>query len=274
MTGNERIVMGAAAVLAALLLPVDAAAQRTDTLRWTGQLAGDAYVEVRNIAGDVRVEPTSGDRVEVLGIRRARHSRLEDVDMSVEEHGEGVTVCVVYAGSQSRGGRRGDRDEHRRGRGCPEHNHLNLRDNDARMEFVVRVPRGRDALLSSVSGDVEAKGLTGYVDAYTVSGDVEVTTAGAAQAGTVSGDIEVTIGVRSWEGELDFHTVSGDIEVTLPAGVDADVRAATMSGDIDSDFPLEVSGRFSRKKVQGSIGRGGPGLNLETLSGTIRLIRS
>ncbi|MBI4545853.1 MAG: hypothetical protein HY703_11705, partial [Gemmatimonadetes bacterium] len=54
----------------------------------------------------------------------------------------------------------------------------------------------------------------------------------------------------------------------------ADVRAQTVNGNLTTDFPMTVVGRASARRLQGSIGKGGPELHLSTVNGGIRLRRS
>jgi DUF4097 and DUF4098 domain-containing protein YvlB len=73
--------------------------------------------------------------------------------------------------------------------------------------------------------------------------------------------------------------VSGSVTVSLPSGLDADVEASTVSGAITSDFPITVGGGsrrdgFSSRKLSGTIGRGGPRIELRTVSGAIHLEKS
>jgi DUF4097 and DUF4098 domain-containing protein YvlB len=49
------------------------------------------------------------------------------------------------------------------------------------------------------------------------------------------------------------------------------VKAATVNGDISSDFPMTVSGRISRQRLEGTIGGGGRQLSLKTVNGSITL---
>jgi DUF4097 and DUF4098 domain-containing protein YvlB len=113
------------------------------------------------------------------------------------------------------------------------------------------------------------------------------------QATSVSGDIEATLG-RTAGQSLRFSSVSGDVTLRVPAGLDADFSARTLSGSIDSDFPLTIgSGRDRRRSrdddddgygpgrihvrigqnASGRIGRGGPDLTVNTVSGDIALVR-
>ena len=68
-------------------------------------------------------------------------------------------------------------------------------------------------------------------------------------------------------------TVNGSITLTLPPDLNTDVKATTVNGDISSDFPMTISGRVSRRKVEGTIGGGGRLLSLDSVNGSITLKR-
>src|SRR6266496_3418657 len=90
-----------------------------------------------------------------------------------------------------------------------------------------------------------------------------------------------------WHSSTDNNDVTVDFEVQVPAGVEfngqtvngemsaeglkGDVRASTVNGDIETDWPLMISGRFSQRRLHGTIGAGGRGLSLSTVNGEIRL---
>lgn len=244
--------------------------------RWSGRIAAGKTIEVRGVRGTIRALPATGSDVEVTAVRRGQRSEPESVRIEVVPHDGGVTVCAVYPrGSRSRGGEpraeaRGsgggtDRCEAGEWRG-PEG-----QDNDVSVDFTVRVPAGVRLAARNVSGDVDAEGMRGYVDARSVSGDVRISTSGFGEASTVSGEIVAALGSGGWSGGLDFSTVSGDITLELPARASTEVRVETLSGDIESDFPLDVERRSMRRRARGTIGQGGRELNLTTLSGDVRL---
>src|SRR5207244_4151435 len=66
-------------------------------------------------------------------------------------------------------------------------------------------------------------------------------------------------------------TVNGGITLILPGKLDTDVRATTVNGDIETDWPLMITGRFSNRRIRGTIGAGGRALSLSTVNGEIRL---
>ena len=60
----------------------------------------------------------------------------------------------------------------------------------------------------------------------------------------------------------------------MPPAVGATVHAHTTNASISSDFDVSVhGGRLSRHQMDGTIGAGGPLLDLSTSNGAIRLTR-
>jgi hypothetical protein len=255
----------------------DRAAWQED-FRWAGRLARGQQIEIRGIVGDVHAEVASGDRVEVVGRRSGEDA--DRVRIEVVEGEDGVVICAIYpsrGGSDNGGRRRTDACDNNNGEGG---------DNDAedaRIDFTVRVPAGVKFASRTVSGDVNATGLRSAVDVATVSGDVTVSTTGTARAATISGDVTATFGETDGE-DMDFASVSGNVILRLAGNVGAEVRAHTLSGEIESDFDLRMRGEDEDddegglniqigSAASGTIGRGGPELNVNTISGDIRLER-
>ncbi len=216
--------------------------------------------------GSVRATAAAGPEVEVTATKReGRRGDPDEVTIEVVEHGGGVTICAVYPN------RRGPRGECQPGggRGGRQDN-----DNDTRVDFTVRVPAGVHFTGRTVNGDVSATNLGGNVAVHTVNGSIDASAAGFVQATTVNGSIRAAMGRADWSRGLEFRTVNGSITVELPAGVGAEVTASTVNGDISTDFPLTVQGRFGPRRIQGVIGSGGRQLRLETVNGGIHLRRS
>lgn len=257
MIGTRRI--GLALVAAGLLVASPAAAE---DFRWSGALERGQLVEIKGVNGDVDAVATSGDRVEVTARKTARHDDPDEVRIEVVEHPGGVTICAVYPD------RRG-RNECAPGEG----GRLGAEHNDVEVSFRVSLPAGLRFAGRTVNGGVSVRDLEGDVEATTVNGSVTVATAGRATARTVNGSIDARVGRADGREPLSFETVNGRIEVELPEGASADVDARTVNGSIDSDFPLDVRGRWAHKRASGEIGGGGRELELKTVNGSIRLRR-
>lgn len=276
---------------AALALTMIAAATpaAAQDFRWSGRLAAGQTIEIRNVKGDIRAEPAAGGEVTVTA--NYRDGRSERVRVETVRRDYGMVVCALYPSSRGSGrwGRDDDHDNDEPRDACNPRGGMNVRDGDPEVEFVVRVPAGVRLSARNVSGDVEARGLRGPVDARSVSGDVHVTSAANVRASSVSGSVFASLGSIPVRG-LEFRSVSGDVTLELPAGTDADFSARTLSGEIDSDFPLTIEGRRGRRddddddrgwprvrvghNMHARLGSGGPELSVTTVSGDITLRRA
>ena len=155
--------------------------------------------------------------------------------------------------------------------GPGEKGHMHTENNDVRVDFTVRVPAGVRLIARTVNGGIRAEDLASPVEATTVNGGVRVSTSGYASAETVNGSIVAAFGSVKWPEPVAFTTVNGEIRLTLPAATGAEVRVETMNGSIESDFPITVTTKFSRRRLMGTIGKGGGRLDVETLNGDITL---
>lgn len=248
--------------VAALLL-VAATAQAQD-FRWQGSIPQGGSIEIKGINGDVKAEPSGSNQVEVVAEKRARRDNPDDVRIDVVPHGSGVTICAVYP---SRDGAKPN--ECAPGTG----GRMNVQNNDVTVRFTVRVPAGVTFVGRSVNGEVEAMQLNGDVDLRTVNGSVNFSTTGTARASTVNGSIRGAMGRADWSDTLAIDTVNGSITLTLPQSLSTEVRASTVNGDINSDFQMTVTGRITRRRVEGTIGGGGRTLALDSVNGSITLKR-
>lgn len=231
-----------------------------ETFSWEGRVARGGTVEIKGVNGPVLAEPAEGDRVRVVAEKRGRRDDPEEVEVRVLEHGGGVTVCAVYPR-----GRDGRANRCSPGEG----GHVSSRDNDVQVTFRVRVPEGVHFAGRTVNGDVEIRDLTGDALGYTVNGSVELSTAGAARAKTVNGSIDAAFG-RLTRG-AEFETVNGSIELDVPDDLDAEIDARWLNGGIESELPLTLRGRFSKRRARGTLGAGGPLIALSTVNGSITI---
>jgi DUF4097 and DUF4098 domain-containing protein YvlB len=74
----------------------------------------------------------------------------------------------------------------------------------------------------------------------------------------------------SYNVEAKNESGKGDVEISLVPGAQATIDGRTRNGDIESDFPLAISGDES-KSVTGTIGSGGPKITLNTDVGDLRI---
>ena len=259
---------GAAALIACLAVPALASdapgwATGTPDFEWSGALRPGQSVEIKGVNGSIIAGKSSGDKVEIRAWKHARRSDPSEVKIELIPHSGGITVCSLYPtpfGSSPNNCEPG------------EGGHMNTRNNDVEVRYIVRVPAGVGFVARTVNGSVTAIGLTGPTEAYTVNGSVDVATAGRAEAETVNGSIHASLGVTSWSEPIEFKTVNGRIELSVPTGLNADIEASTVNGSIESDLPFVVHGKIGRSHLRGTINKGGSPLRLETVNGGIRIL--
>ena len=232
---------------------------------WHGQLTPGQSIEIKGVNGSIRAEKASGTEVTVEASKFARHSDVRSVTVQVVPHADGVTICAVYPSSDW-----GRPNECAPGSG----GRMNTNNNDVRVEFTVRVPAGVRFIGRSVNGEVEADSLASDVTAHTVNGKVRIATTGWAEAKTVNGTISARLGQATGSRPIELETVNGSIDLELPTAANATLHASTVNGHISTDFPLMIHGKFTNREITGSIGQGGPELNLRTVNGSIELRRA
>jgi len=253
----------AALVVGGLILATAAPVSAQD-FEWRGSVDRGDNIEIRGINGGIEAVAASGNQVLVTATKKeGRKGDADDVTIEVVEHAGGVLICAVYPNKRGK-------EENR----CsPGDSHLSNHDNDTSVQFRVEVPAGINLEVGTVNGEVDVRNLDGDVQASTVNGDVHVESAGTVEASTVNGSIEARMG-QDLKSDLTFETVNGSVTVELPAGANADVSASTVTGGMESDFPLTIRGRFSNRRMSGTIGNGGHNLEMSTVNGTIILRRS
>ncbi len=106
------------------------------------------------------------------------------------------------------------------------------------------------------------------VDVY---GQIKVPKGADVKVTTISGNI-TAIGEL---GSIHYKTISGFIDLTVANHTKADIRAKTISGDIYSDLDLQFSGPLKNKivgaEVDATLNGGGREMALETISGNVYL---
>ncbi|HEX9579982.1 MAG TPA: DUF4097 family beta strand repeat-containing protein [Gemmatimonadales bacterium] len=275
-------------LLCATTLPMAAHAQNEAARQgvpftWREPVAAGAWLRVYNAHGPVDALAADGAEAEVRG-DRAPGSRRADVEpaYTVLREGNDVVLCVLteYQRCTLDGIEHPRRSRSRRENRTPS------------VTVTVRVPRGARLAVSSGNGEVHVTGATSEVEAHSGNGDLSVDGAGdRVTARSGNGDVRVTTARgpvdastgngRVWvrmetlpePASMDFHTGNGTVTVMLPDTFEGDIEATTGNGDVESDFPITTQGRFSRHRLFGRIGRGGPTLELRTGNGDIELRR-
>jgi hypothetical protein len=154
---------------------------------------------------------------------------------------------------------------------------------------------GAQALLETSNGSVEVTNAVGPVTIRTSNGSVRASEIqGGIEASTSNASIRVSLAKVEERRPVRLHTSNGSVElsvedmrnndvvvstsnasitVRLPGSVSANVKASTSNASITNELDATFKGRSAKTHLEGTIGAGGPLLDLSTSNGSIKLLR-
>ena len=246
----------------------------------TVDISGTKYAESQELLNALKIEASSaGNAVQARTVRPAgehgnmgarytirvpRRTELESVASSngslrVEDV-EGNAHLTTSNGSVHLAKIQGNVDAH------SSNGSVEVNDGNGRMSF------------KTSNGSVHAENVQGAFEAETSNGGVRahLRDGGAGEAvrlTTSNGPVDLQLDAPR-QNEVVARTSNGSVTVRMPAGSNASVHAATNSnGSVRSDFDITTHGVLSRNRIDGTIGSGGPRVDLTTSNGNIRLVR-
>jgi hypothetical protein len=242
---------------------------------------------IRNVSGRIRIEAGQEGIIRIRATRHGSARAMANTTVEIERDGDRITVQTG-----------------------PAHSHpLRLGFNLSSVDYDVTVPphcevrakavsadvivRGTQAPVSvetvsgdvsleqgagsygitTVSGDVVSRGLSGELALRTTSGDARITASRLTSfnLNTVSGDVIIESPLIA--GQHYFaKTVSGDLHVLVPEGTGVTVQMKSVSGSVKSELPAEII-KAGRRSWQGRINGGGATLEMQSVSGDLRIAR-
>jgi hypothetical protein len=143
--------------------------------------------------------------------------------------------------------------------------------------YTVRLPRQTDVAFADSWGgsdDLTMRDISGRIEVSLKSGDLRLlNVSGPVVANTISGDIQIKFNVVPTQPSA-VSSVSGDVDVTLPAPSRLSLSMRSISGEIYTDFDLNLGGGSGLKHVggqtvEGRANGGGTAFSLKTISGDI-----
>ena len=132
-----------------------------------------------------------------------------------------------------------------------------------------------DTTLHSSNGTIRADVRKGRFGASTSNGSITAhlreADSGPVRLSSSNGHIELTMEAAR---EVHATTTNSSITVRMPSSAGATLDAHTSNSSIICDFDVSVhGGMLSKHRLAGTIGNGGPMLDLGTSNGSIKLLR-
>lgn len=196
-----------------------------------GLLAGGLIVrghEGREVSVETRVRPDEDDGKPCKGCERSGLTRLANTasGLVIEEQDNRVRIKSP-AGNQA-------------------------------IDLIVLVPTKTSVKLSVVNdGDIVVERIDGEIEVQNTNGAVTLTdVAGSVVAHALNDDLKVSM-TRLDQKPMSFSSMNGDIDVTLPADAKLNVKMESGSGDIESDFAVEMLPTTATQKVEDKRSQGG-----------------
>jgi len=132
-----------------------------------------------------------------------------------------------------------------------------------------------EVVASSTNGSVTVTNVRGDITASSVSGSVwlEGIESSGVTAETTSGSVHYD-GTIEDGGRYTLSTHSGSVVLAMPENVNASFGVSVFSGNLDTEFPVTVTGTRRRgAPINFTIGDGSARVELQSFSGDVELIR-
>jgi DUF4097 and DUF4098 domain-containing protein YvlB len=230
-------------------------------------LAADGKVVVEGFNGGIEISGWDENTVDISGTKQARSEQaLDDLQVNIDHTPASVTIRAQHSST---------------------HHNESVR-------FILKVPRkavldrittsnggirvadgAGPATLHTSNGAIHIEDLRGSLEAKTSNGAIDArldSSPGPVKLETSNGSVQLRLPAK-FDDEVRVHTSNGSITVRAPEDLNARVTARTSNSKITSDFEVRSRGEISRHRLEGTIGAGGPLLDLSTSNGSIHITR-
>jgi len=282
-------------------------ARYKEDFRYSYELNSGGRLAVESFNGSIEIYGWDKEEAEITGTRYASSKELLDaLEIDIVPSEDAVRIRAVRP--SGRRGRMGasftihvpNRVELERITGSNGRIHVEATEGNARLKTSnggVRLVRfqgdveattsngsvdlaesGGSAVLKTSNGRIKADGVRGHFEASTSNGsiDARVVEADASRPTRLhssNGSLRLTV-ESSPASDVHAITSNGSITLRLPASAKARVKASTRSSSITTDFDVAFEGGTKQKtRLEGTIGGGGPLLELSTSNGGIKLLK-
>jgi DUF4097 and DUF4098 domain-containing protein YvlB len=216
-------------------------------------LAANGHFEIKETSGRIKIEAVAGETIEVVADRIVKAPTQEAAKEALSKFtiNEDVASDRVVLDSTPRG--------------------LTIANGvSRRVDYVIKVPKSANVTLNTTNGEIEVTNVGGRFRAVSTNGRIVASGLGkGAEIETTNGVI--TLDVSGLGDGVRAEATNGVIDVSLPKDAGADLSMRTSNGSLSvEDLNVKIAEQ-SRRRLDGSIGSGGPAVRLETTNGAIRV---
>jgi DUF4097 and DUF4098 domain-containing protein YvlB len=218
----------------------------------------DADVKINTTRGDVQADQIKGN-VEVTAHRGNVEISQVTGDAHIEGRADDVTLADISGVALLEGEFFGDTKLSRIGKSVKFHS--------TRTDMEL----GKlDGDLSMDSGDLRVSSVAGPFEVRTKAKDIRLEDiSGAITVENSHGEIDVR--PKAPFGDVTLNNRQGAIHIVLPESAGFTVAARSSRGELESDFPLNVTKNGDDHVAEGNVGKGGKKLQLTTDHGSIEI---
>jgi DUF4097 and DUF4098 domain-containing protein YvlB len=242
-------------LLSACNLQFSTGVEAKETWTRSYKVSDGATVELREANGQIRVEGTSGNEVAISATKVVKGPTEEAAkaalpDVTIKEDASATQVTVESASSSA---------------GL-------LNRLSRRVDYDVKMPRTGSLTIRTTNGEITVRAVEGFVKIETVNGEIELTGLDkGADVTAVNGRVQLEL-ARVGENGIRCKTTNGQIVVTLPADAKATIAARVTNGVVHTENLSVQSSENSHRRLDATLGGGGPEIRLETTNGEVRIV--
>jgi hypothetical protein len=210
-------------------------------------------ITIDNKMGDVKVTGYNGENIKVVAHKEGPDEK--DIQIIEKNFGpQGHRVLLIPKSAK-------------------------FKSTSTRVNFEVKVPKSSGPVymaLKSGSGKIDVRDFNGWLVADSSRGEAKfVNVKGHLYVRSVSGSIDAEIDQSQNGSQMRFDSMSGDIRITAPKDFEALVAMKSVSGGLETDFPLDIrQRRYGERTAGGKLGSGSQMIWITSISGSVSLMKN
>ena len=275
----------------------------TEDFHLTYALSAGGRLSVENLNGAIEISSWEKDSVEINGTKYAASPQaLKEIKIDVSSSPGVLQIRTIPpVGARNTGARYSIRVPRRVQLDRIVSSNGGIRVDDVEGLANLRSSNG-SIRVWRLKGTLEARTSNGGIDAVNNTGDATLHTTnggikvemnkGALDASTSNGGINARllepdasrpVRLESSNGHIELamdavrdvraNTSNSSIVVRMPSSANARVRARTSNSPVTTDFDVLTRGTIGKHSLEGTLGSGGPLIDLTTSNGGIKLLK-